>query len=69
MRCKIFRDGVLINIIESEPEFCTEFCKENGYTYVLEKPEPIPDPEDTEAVVMETMIDHELRLSALELGV
>lgn len=40
MKCKIFKDEVLVNIIESEPEFCKEFCKENGYTYVLEKPEP-----------------------------
>lgn len=35
----------------------------------IPEPEPISDPEDTEAIVMETMLDHELRLSALELGV
>ena len=35
----------------------------------IPEPEPIPESEDTEAVVMETMLDHELRLSALELGV
>lgn len=34
----------------------------------IPEPEPVPEPVDTEAVIMETLLDQELRIAALELG-
>lgn len=51
MRYKILKGGVQINVIESTPEFCAEYCAANGYTYqeapLPETPPPEPEPEPT----------------------
>ena len=48
MRYKILKGGVQINVIESTPEFCAEYCAANGYTYqeapLPETPAPEPEP-------------------------
>ena len=48
MRYKILKGGVQINVIESTPEFCAEYCAANGYTYqeapLPETPPPEPEP-------------------------
>lgn len=52
-----------------EADLVNDVMTVTGWTPgIIPEPEPISEPEDTEAIVMETMIDHELRLSALELG-
>ena len=73
MRYKILKDGEVINTIVSDEEFCSAYCEENGYTYELEpeqeseselEPEPTAQ-DDTDAM----LVDHEYRLTLLELGV
>lgn len=44
----ILENGEEINRIESSPEFCEEYCNNNGYTYEeVEVPAPIPEPIDS----------------------
>lgn len=40
MRFKIFSDGVEVNTIVSDEDFCKNYCERNGYTY-----EQLPEPE------------------------
>ena len=70
MRYKLFKKGKYVNTIVADADFCEAYCKANGYTYeqeVLPEPEPeeITDPQaDTDAM----LVDHEYRLTMLELG-
>lgn len=54
MRYKILKGGVQVNVIESTPEFCAEYCAANGYTYqeapLPESPPPEPEPTETEVL-------------------
>lgn len=69
MRYKIIKDGEVINTILAEPDFVEAYCAENGFTFEEER---IPEPstaqptaqDDTDAM----LIDHEYRLTLLELG-
>lgn len=48
MQYEIFFNGELINTIESDEDFCKEYCDSMGYTYQLreqQNPEPTPEPE------------------------
>jgi hypothetical protein len=74
MKYKIFKDGELLNTIVADAEFVAEYCEENGYTYEEMPDTPVEEPEtggektaqdDTDAM----LIDHEYRLTLLELGV
>lgn len=48
MKFKIFSDGIEVNTIISDEEFCKAYCERNGYTYKqLPEPEPMPEPEPT----------------------
>lgn len=67
----IFKDNELLNRIVADREFIVPYCAENGYTWeekpasppVPQQAEPTPQ-EDTEAL----LVDHEYRLTLLELG-
>ena len=71
MRFKIYGNGVYINTIVADEAFAANYCEKNGFTYEAETlpapiAEPAPDPQaDTDAM----LIDHELRLTMLELGI
>ena len=72
MRYKLFKNGEYVNTIICDADFCEKYCEANGYTYEVEvlpdepTPEPAPDPQaDTDAM----LIDHEMRLTMLELGI
>lgn len=69
---KIYKDGEEINRINADETFTANYCKKHGCTYEVEEPEPEPEPtpeptleEDTAAM----LIDHEFRLTLLELGI
>ena len=67
---KIYKDGEEINRINADETFAANYCKKHGYTYEVEKPEPQPEPEPTpEEDTAAMLIDHEFRLTLLELGI
>ena len=67
---KIFKDGEEINRINADETFTANYCKNKGYTYEVEEPEPMPEPEPTpEEDTAAMLIDHEFRLTLLELGI
>ncbi len=69
---KIFQNGDFINAIVASEEFIEAYCEENGYTYELvEEPEPAPTPPEPteEDDVNGMLVDHEYRLTLLELGI
>lgn len=77
MRYEIYKDGFLENVIVADEEFVRVYCLENGFTY---KPQILPgadDPDEPAPVeptptaqddVDAMLIDHEYRLTLLELG-
>lgn len=69
---KLFKDGEEINRIVADETFVKEYCPAHGYTYELEpSPEPAdpPEPELTEQEATDAMlVDHELRITMLEMG-
>lgn len=69
---KIYKDGEEINRIVADEAFVVPYCEENGYTYELDvPPEPIgpPEPAPTEQETTDAMlVDHELRITMLEMG-
>lgn len=74
MTYKIFEGEKEVNRIVSDKTFVEKYCMDNGYTYQLEmRPEPEIEPEKTQpgpVEVLETLVvDHEYRLTLLELGV
>lgn len=40
----IYEDGVEINRIVADENFCTRYCAKHGYTYEMES-EPLPGPD------------------------
>ena len=70
MTFKLFENGELVNIIVASHAFVDAYANEMGYTYEL-VPEPEPEaPEPSqEEDLMAMAIDHEYRLTLLELGV
>lgn len=71
MYFEIYKDEQLVNTIVASDEFVAEYCENNGYTYIkkeYENPEPV-EPEPTEEDDTAAMlVDHEYRLTMLELG-
>lgn len=69
MDYEIYSNNVLINIIHATEEFVRQYCAENGYEYVLrqniESDSDLTTQDDTDAM----LIDHEYRITLLELGV
>lgn len=66
---RILKDGVIVNTIDSDEAFAREYAESLGGTYEEEHRDD-PEPErsrqdDTD----EMLIDHEYRLTMLELGV
>ena len=46
MKYNIYKDGVKINSIIADEQFCAAYCEENGYTYErVVRPETAPEPE------------------------
>lgn len=70
MKWKLFEGETLVNTIEAQEDFCVAYCKEMGYTYEL-IPEPGPEPEEptAEEDLMSMTVDHEYRITMLELGI
>ena len=71
MRYCIYKNDEIVNIIEASEAFCAAYCEENGFTYKADpQPEPEPvEPEPTEEDDTAAMlVDHEYRLTMLELG-
>ena len=68
----IFKNDIKINSIVADKDFCDKYCSANGYTY-LEIEEDIKQPEETtltrEDEIDAMLIEHEYRLTQLELGV
>lgn len=75
MRFLIYNaDGNRVNTIVATESFVANYCEVNGYTYEKQEepvvPGPAPEPaaptaqEDTDAL----LVDHEYRLTLLELG-
>lgn len=68
----IKKDGAEVNRIVADEAFCLEHYNSGGYSFEEEQPETVPEPagqgpsaaEDTAAM----LIDHEYRLTLLELG-
>lgn len=69
MRYKIFDGGAMINTIVADEAFAAAYCAENGYTYEAVLDSPAPETADPDADRDELLVDHELRLTLLELGV
>lgn len=70
---KIYQGGEEINRIVADEEFVEEYCPKHGYTYELEpEPEPVDPPEPPEPTEQETtdamLVDHEYRITMLEMG-
>lgn len=69
----IFKDGAEVNRIVADEAFCRKYCAQGGCSYEPEPPRPAPEPEaplpTAEEDLMEMALDHELRLTMLELGV
>lgn len=71
MRYKIFKDGEVVNTIVADESFVDSYCAKNGYTYeeeILPEPEPAPSEPTEEEDTSAMLIDHEYRLTLLELG-
>lgn len=72
MKYTIKKDGEFVNCIVASEEFVVaEFPMTEGYTYeLIPEPEPKPEPEPTAEDDMNAMlVDHEYRLTLLELGI
>ena len=71
MNYKILKGNEVINKIVADHDFVETYCKENGYTYELLL-QPEPESEETgpsqDEDLMAMAIDHEYRLTLLELG-
>lgn len=53
---KIFKDDAEINTIVASMDFCAEYCEKNGYTFAEVTPEPVPDPEPTDAEILNILL-------------
>ena len=72
MKFNIFKNGKKINTIIADESFCEEYCKKNNYSYSIvedEKEEPIEHILTREDEIDTMLIDHEYRLTLVELGV
>lgn len=71
MRYRILKNGDCINTILADEDFVSEYCEKNDYTFEhIPEPEPEPDPQPTAEEDRDAMlVDHEYRLTLLELGV
>ena len=72
MRFNIYKNGKRINTIVSDESFCKEYCKKNNYSYSIvedEKEEPVERILTREDEIDTMLIDHEYRLTLVELGV
>ena len=68
----IFENGKKINSIVADTDFCEKYCAANGYEYreVVEEPtQPEETPLTREDEIDTMLIEHEYRLTQLELGV
>lgn len=66
---KIYKDGELVNRIVADEDFCQEHYSVDGYSYEAEPELPVEEDEPTEADDTAAMlVDHEYRLTLLELG-
>ena len=70
MRYDIFSNGVKVNTIIADEEFCEQYCGVNGYTFSLvPEPEPEPEPEvnvEPTPTVEERIAQLEAELSELK---
>lgn len=58
MRFKIFSEGIEINRIVSDEDFCKKYCEENEYTYEkIPEPEPEQSQETEPEPTIEEMLD------------
>ena len=73
MRFVIFDNGVKINTIISDENFCKKYCDANQYTYHIADDDCEVQTEATvltrEDEVDAILVDQEYRLALLELGV
>lgn len=71
MNWKIFdADGELVNTIFASKDFVEKYCETYGFTYEAVEPDPEPEPQPTAQEDNDAMlVDHEYRLTLLELGV
>ena len=77
MRFNIYKNGTRINTIVSDEEFCKKYCQTHKYSYdvaedtVLENEDytHMDETNSREDDVDSMLIDHEYRLTLLELGV
>ena len=72
MKFDIFENGVKINSIVADKDFCEKYCAVNGYEYreVADEPsQPEEAPLTREDEIDAMIIEQEYRLTLLELGV
>ena len=81
MRFDIYKDGLKINTIVSDEEFCKNYCQTHQYVYAVVEDtrwepidEDIPELDSREETSREDeidfmLVDHEYRLVLVELGV
>lgn len=70
MRYNILSNGKTINTIVADEDFCKRYCEKKGYTYTAmddtTDSTPLSSPQsDIDAM----LIDHEYRLTLIEIGV
>jgi hypothetical protein len=69
MNYRILKDGEVVNTIVADEAFCEVFCAKHGYTYELvPEPEPVEHVPTIEEDTTAMLVDHEYRLTLLELG-
>lgn len=68
----IKKDGAEVNRIVADEAFCQQYYSDNGYSYEPVPPAPEPEPVEAEPTAEDDMaamlIDHEYRLTLMELG-
>ena len=73
MRYRVLDKDKEINVIEAEPDFAAQYAASTGYTLEVLPEPPAPEPPPPEPDLMtdlETLvIDNNLRLTMLELGI
>lgn len=72
MKFNIYKNGKIVNTIIADESFCKIYCEKNNYSYALveDVEEEHNIPTMTREDEIDTMlIDHEYRLTLVELGV
>ena len=72
MRFNIYKNGKRINTIVADESFCKDYCNKNNYSYTIVedvKEESVEHILTREDEIDAMLIDHEYRLTLVELGV